>query len=155
MNRSLIRAGVCAAALLLVSGCAATVELASPMQDEAAKTFVAPEGKANIYVTRKEQFTGSAVLFQIVVDGRLQGGIAPGTYHLVAVDPGRHSVSVTTAENQSTEQVDAVAGQNYFFEVKPKMGWMAARAEVVPMSESEGRAAIAENALAESIDLVN
>lgn len=153
MNKPLIRAGLCAAALLFVSGCAATVELAAPMQDDAAKTFVAPDGKANIYVTRENQFKGSAILFQIVVDGRVKGGIAPGTYHLVSVDPGLHSVSVTTAENQSTEHVDAVAGQNYFFEVKPKMGWAAARAEVVPMSESEGRAAITENAMAEGISL--
>jgi uncharacterized lipoprotein YajG len=145
------KVAVCALAILLVSGCAATVELASTSEDEAAKTFVTPQGEANIYVTRKDKFTGSAVLFQVVVDGRVEGGIAPGTYHVVTVTPGTHSVSVTTAENQSTQQVDAVAGQNYFFEVKPKMGWMSARVEVVQLSEEEGRAAVAENSLAEDI----
>ena len=111
--------------------------------------FVPVEGDANIYVTRKNQFTGSAVLFQLVVDQKVIGGIAPGTFHLITVGPGRHTVSVTTAENQSTQELDAMAGENYFFEVKPKMGWVAARVEVVRLAESDGRAAISENSLAE------
>lgn len=139
-------------ALLVLAGCAATVELAAPDEDLAAKSFTPAEGMANIYVTRKDQFTGSAVLFQLVVDQTVVGGIAPGTYHLVSVEPGRHTISVTTAENQSVEEIEAEAGRSYFFEVKPKMGWMAARAEVKPLSEAEGRVAISENALAEGID---
>lgn len=138
--------------VMFLAGCAATVDLAAPEEDLAAKSFVPGEGEANIYVTRKDQFTGSAVLFQLVVDQRVIGGIAPGTYHLVRVEPGHHTISVTTSENQSVEEVDAVAGRNYFFEVEPRMGWIAARAEVEPLSEEEGRAAIAENALAEGID---
>ena len=146
---------VSAAAVLLFAGCAATVDLAAPEQDQAAKTFVPAEGQANIYVTRKDQFTGSAVLFQLVVDQRVIGGIAPGTYHLVVVAPGRHTVSVTTAENQSTEELDAVAGESYFFEVKPKMGWVAARAEVARMSDADGRAAVSENSLAQGITTID
>jgi len=140
-----------AAAMLVLAGCAATVELAAPEEDLAAKSFAPTEGMANIYVTRKDQFTGSAVLLQLVIDHDVIGGIAPGTYHLVPVEPGHHTVSVTTAENQSIEEVDAEAGRSYFFEVKPKMGWFAARAEVEPLSEAEGRAAVSENALAEGI----
>ena len=139
------------ATILLISGCAATTELATPEADAAAKTFIPVEGTANIYVTRKNQFTGSAVLFQVIVDGRVKGGIAPGTYHLATVDPGRHSVSVTTMENQSSQTIDAVAGESYFFEVKPKMGMMAARAEIIPMTKDEGKVAIAENSLAKDL----
>ena len=146
---------VSAAAVLLFAGCAASVDLAAPELDQAAKTFVPAEGQANIYVTRKDQFTGSAVLFQLVVDQRVIGGIAPGTYHLIAVAPGPHTVSVTTAENQSSEQLDAVAGESYFFEVKPKMGWVAARAEVVRMSDADGRAAVSENSLAQGITTID
>ena len=141
--------------VMFLAGCAATVDLAAPEEDLAAKSFVPAEGEANIYVTREDQFTGSAVLFQLVVDQRVIGGIAPGTYHLIRVKPGHHTISVTTSENQSIEEVDAVAGRIYFFEVEPRMGWIAARAEVEPLSEAEGRAAIAENALAEGIDHVD
>jgi hypothetical protein len=141
--------------VVFLAGCAATVELASPEEDLAAKRFIPGEGEANIYVTREDQFTGSAVLFQLVVDQRVIGGIAPGTYHLIRVEPGHHTISVTTAENQSIEEVDAEAGRSYFFEVKPKMGWFAARAEVDPLTEEEGRAAIAENTLAEGIDEID
>jgi hypothetical protein len=138
--------------MAFLAGCAATVELASPEEDLEAKRFVCEEGKANIYVTRQDQFTGSAVLFQLVVDQHAIGGIAPGTYHLIPVEPGHHTISVTTAENQSIEEVDVEAGHSYFFEVEPKMGWFAARAEVDPLSEEEGGAADAENTLAEGID---
>ena len=138
-----------------LAGCAATVDLAAPEEDLAAKSFVPAEGEANIYVTREDQFTGSAVLFQLVVDQRVIGGIAPGTYHLIRVEPGHHTISVTTSENQSIEEVDAVAGRIYFFEVEPRMGWIAARAEVEPLTEAEGRAAVAENVLAEGIDQVD
>jgi hypothetical protein len=137
-----------AVVILLVSGCTATVEMASQEADSAAKLFDPSQEEANLYVTRKDQFTGSAVLFQIAVDGRLEGGLAPGTYRVISVAPGRHVISVTTAENQSTQAVDAAAGECYFFEVKPKMGMIAARAEVLPMTRSEGQKAVAENSLA-------
>ena len=148
----IVLAGVCIAALLLVSGCAATVEMATPELDQAAKTYVPSEGHANIYVTRKDQFTGSAVLFQVVVDGRMLGAIAPGTYHMMSVEPGRHVVAATSMENQSSQKIDAEAGHCYFFEVTPKSGWMAARVDVAPMSEAAGRAAVAENSLAEGFE---
>ena len=143
---------LCAVAMLFVSGCEATratVELASAGEDEAAKSFIPPQGKANIYVTRNSEFKGSSVLFQVVVDGRVEGAIAPGTYHVAPVEPGPHSVSVMTMENQSIQQFDAVAGENYFFEVQPKTGWLLPKVEVVQLTESDGRAAIAENSLAQ------
>ncbi len=155
VSASVGRVLVSAVAVLLFAGCAASVDLAAPERDQAAKTFVPAEGQANIYVTRKEQFTGSAVLFQLVVDQRVIGGIAPGTYHLVTVAPGHHTVSVTTAENQSTEELEAAAGESYFFEVKPKMGWVAARAEVTRLSDADGRAAVSENSLAQGVTSVD
>ena len=145
-------AGTCLATLLLLSGCAATVEMATPELDQAAKTYVPPEGQANIYVTRKDQFTGSAVLFQVVVDGQMLGAIAPGTYHMMSVEPGRHVIAATSMENQTSQKIEAEAGHCYFFEVTPKTGWMAARVDVQPMSETEGRAAVSENSLAEGFE---
>ena len=144
---------VCAAvlALSLLSACAATVELAAPAADQAAKTFAPTAGMANIYVIREDRFTGSAVLFQLIVDQSVIGGLAPGTYHLMLVAPGPHTVSVTTSENQSMQQIDAVAGQSYFFEVKPRMGLVAARVEVTAMTAADGRAAVAANFLAQGI----
>lgn len=144
------KACLCAAAILLVSGCA-TVELASAEEDAAAKLFIPPEGKANIYVARKGHLIGSEALFQIVVDGKVEGGIVPGTYQVVSVNPGIHIVSVTTTETQSTQEVDAVSGECYFFEVKPKIGNVITRAEVVRLTEPEGREAIADSLLAEDI----
>lgn len=138
-------------ATLLLAACAATVQLAATDEDMAAKAFAPAPGMANVYVTRESRFTGSAVLFQLVVDQKVVGGIAPGTYHLVSVAPGPHTISVTTNENQSMQQIDAVAGQSYFFEVRPKMGLISARVEVAALAEAEGQAAVAENSLAQGI----
>lgn len=149
-NKMAWLAGLSAVVLLLVSGCAATVELAAPDEDTAAKLFNPPQDKANLYITRKSGFAGSAILFQVVVDGRVEGGLAPGTYRVVSVQPGRHVVSVTTAENQSTQTVDAVAGECYFYEVKPKMGMFAARVEVAPLATLEGQELVSKNSLAKA-----
>lgn len=139
--------------LFLISGCAATVDLAKPELDQAAKEFVPPADQASIYITRKDQFTGGAVLFQVVVDSEMQGAIAPGTYHWISVKPGPHVVTATSMENQASLKVDAVAGQSYFFEVKPKVGWMAARVDIIQMPDPDGRAAVAENELAQGFDI--
>lgn len=149
-NKMAWLAGLSAVAMLLASGCAATVELAAPDEDTTAKLFNPPQDKAGLYITRKSGFAGSAILFQVVVDGRVEGGLAPGTYRVVSVQPGRHVVSVTTAENQSTQTVDAVAGECYFYEVKPKMGMFAARVEVTPLTALEGQEMVLENSLAKA-----
>lgn len=72
--------------------CAATPELSSAADDEVAKRFSPPAGKAALYIYRKDGFRGSAVRFPVTVDGRLLGAIANGTYYMLEVDPGEHEV---------------------------------------------------------------
>ena len=115
---------------LMLGGCAATVPMMSVEQDAAAKTFQTASGKANIYIVRKQEFAGSAVLFDVDLNGRSFGGVAPGTYHLLELSPGKYTVSVTTRENRDHEIIEAAEGKNYFVEIKPKMGWIAARVSV-------------------------
>jgi hypothetical protein len=109
--------------------------------DAEGKRFSPPPGKANLYVTRTT-FLAGAVLFQVHLDGRLAGSIAPNTYLLLDVDPGKHQVLVTTPESQNAVTVNVNAGDNHFFEVTPAMGWMHARAEIQPLPEDEGKKAV-------------
>jgi hypothetical protein len=55
--------------------------------------------------------------FDIVVDWKTIGPIGPGTFYLVAIDPGKHGIAATTTLNSATAALDAEAGKNYFYEV--------------------------------------
>ena len=116
-------------ALTAIVGCA-TVPLASPESDEAAQRFMPPEGKANLYVARSNSSYGGAVSFKVVVDEEVVGEIAPGTFFLVAIDPGKHSIAATSIQNSAKAIVDAEAGRNYFYEVTATSGVLGAQASL-------------------------
>lgn len=134
-----------------VSGCAATVSMAPAAEDVAAKQFMPAAGEANIYIVREDRFTGSAVAFEIQVDGTSVGSLAPGTYLLIEVDPGEHVISSTTNENQEVRRLVAEAGNNYFFEVTPRMGWLAARVGLEQVDEGAGTKLVNEGKMAEDL----
>jgi hypothetical protein len=113
-------------AILLLASCA-TVPLASPDADAAAKAFSPPNGKASVYIGRANSPIGGAISFQVIVDGKVVGSAAPGTYYLVEVDPGNHSVAATSNENSEKAKFAAYAGKNYYFEVSVNMGVATAR----------------------------
>ena len=123
---------------MFLSGCVATVPMMEDSSDAQAKQFKPQKGKANIYVAREDTFAGSAVLLQVLLDGKVQGAVAPGTYLLFSVSPGSHSVAVITQENAESATIAAQAGQNYFIEVEPVMGWAAARASVKQIIPEKG-----------------
>lgn len=145
MLRKLVLIGAVATAML-ASGCA-SVQMASDAQDSAAKTFQVKPGKANIYVFRNESF-GGAVKMPVALNGRLVGDTAAKTYLLLEVDPGRHTV-VSKTENDSTVEVNAAAGQNYFVWQEVKMGLMTARSSLQVVDEATGRAGVQECKLIE------
>ncbi len=107
-------------------------------EDTEAKAFAPPPGKAGVYIARNS-ILAYGVLFQIIVDGKMVGGIAKDTYHWLAVEPGEHSVVVMSRENQDMVEFTAEEGQNYFYIVEPGMGWGSARANIKPLEEGEGQ----------------
>jgi hypothetical protein len=129
----------CMAAVAL-AGCA-SVSLAPDELDARAKLFSLPPQKANIYVTR--QFApGSVHLYQVFLDGKLAGSIAPITYLMFEVEPGNHQVVVTGQESQHAVTVAVTAGESQFLDVELGLGWMVPRAELVLMSPKDGRAVV-------------
>jgi len=109
-------------AVAAFAGCMTTVQLAPSESDAAAKRFVPPDGKANLYVARSNASEGERALFGVSIDGKAVGPIAAGTFYLVVLDPGTHSVAATSNENTSKASFDAQAGKNYFFEVTATAG---------------------------------
>lgn len=147
-------AKVISAVVLIASqaGCAATVSLAPTADDQQAKTFQISEQHANVYVFRRSQFEGSAILLQIFVDGSVVGAVAPGTYLYLQLEPGEHTVASITQENQSVIRLLASGGKNYFVEAAPAWGFASARAELTEVSEDEDRDEIESLSLALGIN---
>jgi len=119
---------VCSALLL---GCAASAPMTSASLDAEAKTFTPEAGHANVYVARPGTFVGAALTVQTLLDDRSVGPLAPGTYQLLSVAPGKHVVSTVLAPPRGQRvgspiivgpervfgYVTAEAGKNYFFEL--------------------------------------
>jgi hypothetical protein len=133
------------AVVLLASGCA-SVQMASPEMDSAAKSYAVKPGSANIYVYRNEQM-GAAIKMPVLLDGRAVGDTAAKTYLLLQVSPGSHTL-VSKTENDAALTLDVVAGRNYFVWQEVKMGLMSARSLLQVVDEATGKAGVAECKLA-------
>jgi PBP1b-binding outer membrane lipoprotein LpoB len=129
------------AAVVLASGCA-SVQMASPEMDTAAKNYAVKPNKANIYVYRNEVM-GAAIKMPVVLNGKIVGDTGSKTFLLLEVEPGSHTL-VSKTENDSTLKVDAVAGRNYFVWQEVKMGLFAARSQLQIVDEATGKTAVSE-----------
>ena len=145
MFNKLLAAGALAA-VVLASGCA-SVQMASPEMDSAAKSYAVKPGTANVYVYRNEQM-GAAIKMPVALNGKMVGDTAAKTYLLLQVPPGRHTL-VSKTENDSTLTLDVAAGRNYFVWQEVKMGLMVARSQLQLVDEATGKAGVAECKLAQ------
>lgn len=126
---------------LLLTGCA-SVPMAAPEKDQQAKTYAVAPGKANIYIYRNESM-GAAVKMPLVADGRMIGDTAAKTYLFLQAAPGPHTL-ISKTENDSTLELNAEAGKNYFVWQEVKMGAFAARSRLQLVDEATGKAGVEE-----------
>ena len=124
----------------IMASCA-SVPIAPKHMDTDAKKFSPPPSKANVYVMRSSSY-GGAIAFQSTVDGVRLGGVVPKRYLMKSVDPGVHTLEVFSNENADMAQFHAVAGQNYFYDVNAKMGWVSARTKLKRLDENDGKAKV-------------
>lgn len=136
---------IAAAITINLVGCA-TVNMADPKQDAAAKTFAAPKDKAGLYIFRNESM-GAAVKMDVTLDGKMLGQTAANTYFYKEVVPGKHTVT-SKAENTETLEVDAQPGMLYYVWQEVKMGILFARNKLQLVDESAGRKGVMESKLA-------
>jgi hypothetical protein len=141
LNR-LIPLGV---SLSILAGCA-SVPMGDPQKDAALKTFSAPQEKAAIYVYRNESM-GAAIKMPVALDGKILGDTAAKTYLYTEVEPGSHEL-VSKTENDSTLNVDTVAGKIYYVWQEVKMGMWAARSKLHLVDDEAGQNGVKESKLA-------
>ncbi len=130
---------------LLASACA-SVPMASPELDRAAKEFRTAVGKSNLYVFRDESM-GGAVKMSVILDGKLLGDTAKKTFLLTTVDPGPHAL-LSKTETDARLDFTAQPGKNVYVWQEVKMGLMSARSELHVLDEAAARPRISECSLA-------
>jgi hypothetical protein len=135
-------------ALTVLAACA-SVQMAAPAQDFAAKEFAKPSrGKAALYVFRNESI-GGMVKMSLQLDGSPLGETGPKTFHWVTIKPGKHTL-VGKAENESVVEFTAAPGQNVFVWQEVKMGLLSADNRLELVDEQTGRAGVADCEMAEA-----
>jgi hypothetical protein len=134
-----------AAAALIAAGCA-SIPMADPAADQAAKAFTVAPGRSRIYVYRNEAF-GGAVTMNVLLDDRNMGQTVAKTYLVADVDPGTHKV-VSIAENQDLLELTTLADRIYYVWQEVKMGFMYARNQLQLVDEKIGKAGVLESMLA-------
>ena len=137
-----LTAAFAAACIALAAGCASVPE-ATPEQDQQAKAFTAPSGRAGVYVYRNEML-GMMNSLDVTLDGKPLGATKGKTYLYTEVAPGSHTV-MGKGENESTVTFDALAGRLYFIWQEVKMGLMGPRNELKVVDEATGKAGVMES----------
>lgn len=129
--------------LVLLTGCASVVPMASSEQDAASKSFRTPSAnKAGVYIYRDSSFMGKALTKRLSIDGVVIGETAPGVYFRREVAPGEHTLATQAEFGENALKFNAQAGKNYFFQQYIKMGTFKGSAGIQAVSEEEGKRAV-------------
>ena len=129
----------------LASGCA-SVPMADPAMDSAAKTFNVAPDRAKIYVYRNETM-GATVTMDVFLNGRQLGQTVSRTFLVAEVAPGAQRL-MGKAENEDTLDFTAAAGRVYYVWQEVKMGGFYARNKLQLMDDAAGKAGVMECKLA-------
>jgi hypothetical protein len=109
---------------------------ASPESDAQAKQFLPPPGKGDLYIARPSEFVllGKSTPYAVAVDGNQVGGLMPGMYYCIALEPGNHALSASSESSTSSVTVPVEAGKNYYYQltasnasdntVRLSLGWV-------------------------------
>jgi len=133
--------------VVLLSGCAATVQEATPAADSAAKQFVAAPGRANLYIFRPDQFTLSAQAFDVTINGNAFGTTGPGSFLFAELAAPASYTIESQSETPAPVVLNAEPGKNYFFRQDVAFGTNAGRSTLLPVDEQTGRAEVSETEL--------
>ncbi len=129
----------------LATGCA-SVDMADATQDAARKEFVAPTGKAGIYVYRNETM-GAAIRMPVTMNGQMVGQTAANTYLYKEVEPGKVKIESLTEGKENKLEVDAKPGTLVYIWQEVKMGMWTAASKLHLVSPEVGQKGVRETKL--------
>lgn len=143
----LVRGSILAGAVLglaIMTGCTAQVPLHTMVEEAQVKEFKAPsEGKAGLYIYRKDEYVGRALYKDLYVDGVCLGETAPGVFFYKEVEGDQEHVLSTESEFSPNDlKVFTKSGKNYFFEQIIKFGVFVGGARLEQADEIKGKAMV-------------
>jgi len=146
--RTVLKIALCLIVFSMLASCA-SVPLANSEQDAAGKEFLPSQDKAILYLVRPSGMVGFAINISPVVDRQFVGTLKVGTYAMVEVGSGKHTVSMVGTGFGSCDAVEfeAKAGHLYFFKVYPKMGMFIPGLDVQQLNEEKGKKLIKKSKL--------
>jgi hypothetical protein len=127
------------AVLCVCAGCCAGVPMASLELDSTAKQFTPDSQRATIYIVRPSEIATDYLTVIPIVDGRIAGELASGTYLVVLAEPGGHSVSALSTQPSDSVGILTEAGGLYFVLVKLAWARPGDSVAVEKMPEADGR----------------
>ena len=131
--------------LSVVCFACASVNLADPSDDSAAKKFNVADGKSNIYIYRNEDVILNTDV-SIEVDGKQMGSTGPKTFIRATVSPGKHTI-VASGENTEKLEVTTESGKNYFVWLEIRLGAFTNRGHLHLVTMEEGKKGVMESKL--------
>ena len=140
----LVRGSILAGAVLslaIMTGCTAQVPLHNMDYEAVTKEYQAPrEGKAGLYIYRKDGYIGQALHKDIYVDGICLGETAPGVFFYKEVEGDQDHVISTESEFSPNDlKVFTKSGQNYFIEQIIKLGVFVGGSRLEQVDETKGK----------------
>jgi hypothetical protein len=86
----------------------ATGKPMTPDEQQVAQTFALPNNPSvtRVYIVRPPGFVGSAVLTQVLVDGRMAGAVGPGNYFVLDLPTGEHVFALVAVANQQASRLN-------------------------------------------------
>lgn len=131
--------------LLGLAGCTATGPVASEAKDHAAKLQAVPPDQAGLYVFRPHGFYGSAVLDELIVDGKSRTALGPGNYAFKLVKPGEHAIVVSCRCSKPAQMTLSTAPGKAYFVIVEGDFWRGPgdpSSKLTVVQPEEGRAAL-------------
>lgn len=147
----LIKTIVVLSLLAIMTGCA-SVNMAPEQESNQAKEFNIPaDGKAGIYVFRKNSPVGAALRKDIWINGECVGESARGVFFYHQVDGGEeHEIATESEFSPNTMTLFTEAGNNYFVEQYIRLGAFVGGANLRQHDEASGRREVSELSMAAS-----
>jgi hypothetical protein len=103
---------------------------------ETASGAIAGESKALVYVYRKKNFNTRNMQPSVYVDGVEVARMDDGKFFLIKLEPGKHGLEVN--KGHSGAQIDMKPGEQYYFRIDIKPGFLKGRSEVTYMQKEQG-----------------
>ncbi len=140
---------LCCALLLALSGCASVPTVDTAISEQ-AKSFPAPEeGKAGIYVYRKDTIVGAALKKYVYIDGECIGETAPGVFFYHEVDANKeHTISTESEFSENHVTLFTDEGRHYFINQYIKIGVFVGGAGVELVDEALGKEEVIKTKMA-------